>query len=133
MTQLNNASKNNVLVIGATNQPNLIDSAIMRSGRMDKRVYISPPDHDARKALFRNGLTDRPCGPNIDLDELARLTESYASSDISLIAEEATRAAVDLDREEIDMEILLWKIEEIKPSLVKSQIAKYRQFEHLER
>ncbi|MCM2466668.1 AAA family ATPase [Methanoculleus oceani] len=133
LTQLNNASKHSVLVIGATNQPDLIDSAIMRSGRMDKRVYIPPPDHDARKALFRNGLTDRPCASDIDLDELARLTENYASSDIALIAEEAARAAVDLDRDEIDMEILLWKVEEIKPSLVKSQIAKYRQFEHLER
>ncbi|MDK2890579.1 MAG: hypothetical protein PWR21_1211 [Methanoculleus sp.] len=133
LTQLNNASKHHVLVIGATNQPDLIDSAIMRSGRMDKRVYIPPPDHDARKALFKNGLTDRPCASDIDLDELARLTENYASSDIALIVEEAARAAVDLDRDEIDMEILLWKVEEIKPSLIKSQIAKYRQFEHLER
>jgi len=133
LTQLNNASQHSVLVIGATNQPDLIDSAIMRSGRMDKRVYIPPPDHDARKALFKNGLTDRPCASDIDLDELALRTENYASSDISLIVEETARAAVDLDRDEIDMEILLWKVEEIKPSLVKSQIAKYKQFEYLER
>lgn len=133
LTQLNNASKNNVLVIGATNQPDLIDSAIMRSGRMDKRVYIPPPDHEARKALFKVGLVDRPCASDIDIDKLAKLTENYASSDISLIVEESARAAVDLDRDEIDMEILQWKVGEIKPSLVKSQIAKYKQFEHLER
>lgn len=133
LTQLNNASKHNVLVVGATNQPDLIDSAVMRSGRMDRRIYIPPPDHEARKALFKIGLARRPCADDIDFDKLAELTENYASSDISLIVEEAARAAVDLDAEEIDMEILLWKVDESNSSLVKSQIAVYENFKHLER
>ncbi len=133
LAHLDNASEHKILIIGATNQPDLIDSAIMRSGRMDKRIYVPPPDQDARRALFENGLAGRPCSYDIDLDKLARLTEDYASSDIILIVEEAARAAVDLDRDEIDMEILLWKVSEIKSSLLKSQIAKYKQFDHLER
>lgn len=49
LLQLNNASESRVLVVGATNRPQMIDTAILRSGRMDKRVYVSPPDFEARR------------------------------------------------------------------------------------
>lgn len=57
--------KNQILVIWATNYPDRIDTAIMRSWRMDKRIYIWPPDFDARIELFKMYLKERP---NKDID-----------------------------------------------------------------
>lgn len=60
LTHLNDAGKNQVLVIGATNQPELIDKAVLRSGRFDKKIYVMPPDFDARAHLFELYLSNRP-------------------------------------------------------------------------
>ena len=85
LTQLNNCSERGIFVIGTTNRPNMIDPAIMRSGRMDHLVYIPMPDKEARKELFRIHLDDRPQDNDIDLDALAAMTDGYVASDIELI------------------------------------------------
>lgn len=73
LTHLNDAGKNGILVVGATNQPELIDKAILRSGRLDKKIYVMPPDFDARKHLFKMYLSGRLI-ENIDYDTLAGQT-----------------------------------------------------------
>ncbi len=133
LNQMNNASEHKVLVIGATNQPDEIDDAIMRSGRMDKRVYIPPPDFDARKDLFRIHLEGRAQSKDINLDELAKRTENYASSDIALIVNEAARKAFKDGLEELEQELLEYTIENAPSSLTKSKIDFYKTFMHLER
>ena len=133
LTQMNNASEHKVLVIGATNKPDGIDDAIMRSGRMDKRVYIPPPDFDARKDLFRIHLEGRSQSKDINLDELAKKTENYASSDIALIVNEAARKAFKDGLDELEQELLEFIIESTPSSLTKSKIDFYKSFMHLER
>ena len=73
LIQLNDASKNKILVIWATNYPSRIDSAILRSWRIDKKIYIWTPDDKARLELFKMYLQDRP-NENIDYEELVELT-----------------------------------------------------------
>ena len=85
--------KKKVLVIGATNFPERIDPAILRSGRMDKRIFIPPPDTEARCELFHLLLEERPVSEDIDFDELARITEGLISSDLKLIANNAALKA----------------------------------------
>ncbi len=80
-------------MIGATNRPDLIDPAVLRTGRMDKIIYIPPPDHEARKALFRLHLEGRPVDDDIDLVALAGETEGRVASDIAFLANEAARDA----------------------------------------
>jgi len=133
LTQMNNASEHKVLVIGATNKPDAIDDAIMRSGRMDKRVYIPPPDFDARKDLFRKQLEGRSQSQDINLDALAKKTENYASSDIALIVNEAARKAFKDGLDELEQELLEFIIENTPSSLTKSKIDFYKSFLHLER
>jgi SpoVK/Ycf46/Vps4 family AAA+-type ATPase len=84
----------NLIVIAATNRPDHLDSAILRSGRLDKKIYLGPPDETARRALFQMYI-DRAGRPStgLDYDELARLTDGYVSSDIEAICDEVARDA----------------------------------------
>ncbi len=133
LNQMNNASENEVLVIGATNKPDMIDDAILRSGRMDKRIYIRPPDLDARKDLFNKQLEGRAISKDIDMAELAGLTENYASSDIALVVNNAARTAFSEGYSEINQEMLKYIIEKTQSSLTKSQISAYEKFKNYER
>ena len=133
LTQLDNAADNKVLVIGATNYPDRIDSAILRSGRMDKRIFISPPDYEARRDLFKLYLSGRPCAKGIDFDKLAQLTErNFVSSDIELIADNAARVGLKQDKP-IDQEILVDVIKNFRPSISAEGIDYYLQFSDMER
>lgn len=84
----------NLILVWATNRPDHLDSAIMRSGRFDKKVYIWPPDFEARKELFQIFIekSNRP-HEKLDYDELATLTDWYVSADIEAICNEAARDA----------------------------------------
>lgn len=133
LTHLNNASNHGILVVGATNQVNLIDSAVMRAGRMDKVILVPPPDPEARKELFRSRLSKVPQSDDIDYTKLADLTDCYSSSDITAIIEAAGRIAGDQELDEINMDLMTHVIENQRPSISKSQIKSYEEFSHLER
>lgn len=80
-----------ILVIGATNYPNLIDPAAIRPGRFDKIIFIPPPDRDARRAIWEHYLNDRPLAGPIDYELLVDNTDRYTAADIGLIVNEAYR------------------------------------------
>lgn len=84
----------NLIVIAATNRPDHLDSAILRSGRLDKKIYLGPPDDIARKALFQMYIEKkwRP-SEKLDYDELTILTKDYVSADIEAICDEVARDA----------------------------------------
>lgn len=87
-------SAKNLIVIAATNRPDHLDPAILRSGRLDKKVYLWPPDFTARKELFRMYIerVNRPHA-KLDYDTLALMTEWYVSADIEAICDEVARDA----------------------------------------
>jgi len=84
----------NLIIIAATNRPDHLDSAILRSGRFDKKIYIWAPDSEARKEMFKIYI-ERKGRPHskLDYDRLAELTEWYVSSDIETICEDVSRWA----------------------------------------
>ena len=88
------ASSQNLIVIAATNRPDHLDSAILRSGRFDKKIYIAAPDFTARKEMFRLYIEKigRPHA-KLDYEKLSTLTEGYVSSDIETICDEVARDA----------------------------------------
>lgn len=133
LVQLNSAGDNRILVVGATNRPQMIDSAILRSGRMDKRIYVSPPDFEARRDMFRLFLTGRPFDKSIDFPKLSKITEGYVSSDIELIVTEAARAALLDNKNSIDEESMIQAIKKFNPSVSEDEIRFYEQFGNLER
>jgi len=93
LINLDNASKDWILVVWATNYPNKIDSAVLRSWRFDLKVYIWPPDLETRVQLFKFYLNWRPIDNNIDYNKLWKITENYIASDIEFIIESASKKA----------------------------------------
>jgi transitional endoplasmic reticulum ATPase len=132
LMQLNDAGKNQILVVAATNRPHLIDTALLRAGRMDKRILVPPPDKEAREELFKLFLSDRP-NKDIDYSKLADLTQYYVSSDIELIATESARQAMNNNQDYIDQETVESTIKVTSPSIMEDEIEYYKQFSHLER
>ena len=124
LSQLNNCSDRGIFVIGTTNRPNMIDPAVLRSGRMDHLIYIPMPDAEARKELFRIHLLGRPQAEDIDLDALAGLTEGYVASDIELIVNKTALAAAKKDVP-LSQELLKERIPMIRKSVSESDRETY--------
>ncbi len=116
LTQLEEAADNNVLVIGTTNFLERIDEAVIRPGRFDKKIYVPPPDFEARKEIFKLALSGRPYDRNIDFDKLASITENYSSAEIvEGVIETAARIAANLDKLSINQDLLESEIRKLKP------------------
>ena len=99
LAQMDRTGEKGIFVIGATNFPDMIDPAMLRSGRLEKKFYLPPPDFPLRKALFEMSLGRRKkvLDFGIDYDRLSNLTENYVSSDIESIVNEATSLAMSND------------------------------------
>ena len=92
LSQMNNCSQRGIFVIGTTNQKELIDPAVLRTGRMDIHVEVGAPDKATRKKMFDLYLKERPCD-GVDTDVLAEKTDNYSSSDIAFIVNDAALVA----------------------------------------
>lgn len=124
LANMDRLGEKGIFVIGATNYPHLMDPAILRSGRLDKKFYVAPPDFEARKAMFEMLLKKRPYDFGLDYDRLAKLTENNVFSDLALIINDASRQAL-LAKSRITMAILEKTIAGTKPSLKPKDIEKY--------
>jgi transitional endoplasmic reticulum ATPase len=116
LTQLNNCSKRGIFVIGTTNRPDKIDPAVLRTGRMDKQVYVPLPDSEARREMFAIHLKDRPCAEDIDTQRLAELTEGFIASDIAYVVNDAAMISAYTDTL-ISQQILETTVGNTHPSL----------------
>ncbi len=85
---------NDVVVIAATNRPDMIDPALLRPGRFDKSICVGPPDKESRKSIFEIHTHGKPLADDVDLDVLADKTENCTGADISAICNEAVMSAV---------------------------------------
>ncbi len=124
LSQLNNCGQDGVFVIASTNQPNLIDKAVLRRGRIDKIIYVPLPDEEARAGLFEIHLKGRPLAPDVNYARLASLTKNYVSSDIAYIVNEAATLAAESDID-IDQRLLEDTVRRNKPSVSPRQIKEY--------
>ncbi|MCL2149194.1 MAG: AAA family ATPase, partial [Methanomassiliicoccaceae archaeon] len=87
-------SLNDVVVIAATNRPDIMDPALLRPGRFDKSVFIGPPDRESRASIFRIHTKGKPLADDVDIEGLADRTDGCTGADISAICNEAVMAAV---------------------------------------
>ena len=124
LAQMDRTGEKGIFIIGATNYPNMIDPAILRAGRLDKKYYIGVPDIEARMALFRLYLKKRPYDFGLDYNQLADMTQGYVSADIQLIVNDASRNAL-RQHSKITMELLKAAITNTTPSLSNNELRKY--------
>lgn len=108
-------SLNNVVVIAATNRPDIMDPALLRPGRFDKSIFIGPPDKDSRRSIFGIHTRGKPLADDVDLEKLADETEGCTGADISAICNEAVmnavRRLIAKGKEPIDEEIQACKVD----------------------
>ncbi|MEA2089311.1 MAG: CDC48 family AAA ATPase [Thermoproteota archaeon] len=83
-----------VLVIAATNRPDLVDPAVLRPGRFDRLIYVPEPDEEARKKIFEIHTKDTPLADNVDLSYLANITKNYSGADVDALCREAALNAL---------------------------------------
>lgn len=124
LAQLNNCGERGIFVIAATNRPDMIDTAILRAGRIDYKIYLPPPDFKARIGLFKIYLQNKYIEIDIDYESLAKQTENYVSVDIKTIVDFAARKA---EREDvrISRNILNETIKQRLPSISIDELNKY--------
>ncbi|KAM3348144.1 hypothetical protein ACQJBY_021827 [Aegilops geniculata] len=96
-------AKKTVFIIGATNRPDIIDSALLRPGRLDQLIYIPLPDEASRHQIFKACLRKSPVAKDVDLGALARFTSGFSGADITEICQRACKYAIREDIEK-DME-----------------------------
>jgi len=95
-------AKKNVFIIGATNRPDIIDTALMRPGRLDQLIYIPMPDYESRLSILRATLRKSPVSKDVDLNYLASQTDKFTGADLTEICQSACKLAI---REEIERDI----------------------------
>jgi cell division protease FtsH len=83
----------NVIVLAATNRPDVLDRALLRPGRFDRRVAVQPPDRDGREAILRVHTRGVPLGPDIDLARIAATTPGMVGADLANLVNEAALTA----------------------------------------
>ncbi|MDL5361379.1 CDC48 family AAA ATPase [Halalkalicoccus sp. NIPERK01] len=132
-----------VVVIATTNRPDLIDSALLRPGRLDRHVHVPVPDEAARRAIFEVHTREKPLADDVDLDELAAETEGYVGADIEAVSREASMAATrefitSVDPEEtldsvgnvrVSREHFERALEEVNPSVTPETRERYAEIE----
>lgn len=95
-------AKKNVFIIGATNRPDIIDTALMRPGRLDQLIYIPMPDFESRLSILRATLRKSPVAKEVDLSYLASQSDKFTGADLTEICQSACKMAI---REEIERDI----------------------------
>ncbi len=92
-----------VVIMGATNRPDILDPALLRPGRFDRVLYVPPPDKAARLQIFKIHTRGMPLDKDVNLEDLAAITEGYTGADIEAIVREAAMSAA---RENINIQVV---------------------------
>jgi transitional endoplasmic reticulum ATPase len=114
-----------VVVLGATNRPELVDPALLRPGRLERLIYVPPPDEDARTAILRSSSRNTPLADDVDLAELAAGLDGYSAADCAALVREAALTAMreSLDATEVTAAHLAAARRAVQPSLDQAQLA----------
>ncbi len=124
-------SLNDVVVIGATNRPDMLDPALLRPGRFDRIILTPIPKAEGRKQIFKIYVEKMPVAKEVTADALAGLTEGYVGADIEGVCREAAMIALreDMKAKEIAMEHFRKAMETVKPSVDESVMEAYAELE----
>ncbi|HDI75410.1 MAG TPA: AAA family ATPase, partial [Thermoprotei archaeon] len=120
-----------VVVIGATNRPDIVDPALLRPGRFDRFVYVPPPDFRARLEILKIHTRNMPLADDVDLEDLAKRTEGFAGSDLEALCREAgmmaLRESINIDR--VHMRHFEKALKRIKPSITPEMVRYYESWQ----
>lgn len=117
-----------VVVVAATNRPDILDPALLRPGRFDKLIFVPPPNEEGRYEILKVHTKNMPLAKDVDLKEIAKRTENYSGADLEALCREAALFALreDIEAKEVKMKHFEKAMEKVKPSLSKEIIKLYQ-------
>jgi len=120
----------NIVVLAATNRPDMLDPALLRPGRLDMLVYIPPPDLQARKEILRIHTSRMPLTEDVSLDDLASKTEGYSGADLEELVREAGMEALKRDRNasKVTLQDFERALGAVKPSITDDMVRFYAEW-----
>ncbi|MGV0991433.1 MAG: AAA family ATPase [Mycobacterium sp.] len=119
-----------VVVLGATNRPDLIDPALLRPGRLERLVFVEPPDADARVEILKTAAKSVPLSKEVDLKALAADLDGYSAADCVALLRESALTAMrrSIDAADVTAEDVEKARQTVRPSLDPAQVASLRAF-----
>ncbi len=121
----------NVIVIAATNRPDILDPALLRPGRFDKLIYVPPPDRDSRLKILLIHTKRMPLAEDVDLEYLANVTEGYSGADLEHLVREAAMIALreDINTRYVEMKHFKEALKKVRPSITPEMVKFYKSWE----
>jgi transitional endoplasmic reticulum ATPase len=122
---------NNVVVIGATNRPSLIDPALLRPGRFDELIYVAPPDTAGRRRILAIHTSEMPLADDVDLESLAQRTERFTGADLEDLVRRAGLTALrrGLDTGKVTMADFDTALSDTRASVTPEMLEEYQQIQ----
>ncbi|MFF4453956.1 ATP-dependent zinc metalloprotease FtsH [Streptomyces goshikiensis] len=111
-----------VVVLAATNRPNVLDPALTRPGRFDRTVAVAPPDRSGREAILRIHTRDIPLAPDVDLEQVARTTPGMTGADLANLANEAALLAVKREQDRVTQADFMDALEKVQLGAARSLV-----------
>ncbi|VVB57958.1 VCP-like ATPase [Candidatus Anstonella stagnisolia] len=118
----------NILVLAATNRPEMLDAALLRPGRFDKIIEIPPPDERTRQEIFKIHTKKMPIAKSVSMDELAEKSEGYTGADIENVCREAGMVAIRKGSDAISTADFTEAFTAVKPSISKEYVERIKKF-----
>jgi len=122
---------NDVIIIGATNRPDMIDPALLRPGRFDKILLVDAPDEIGRENILRIHTKEMPLARNVNIKDIARKTSSYTGADLEALTREAAMIALreSPDSKQVTKRHFEEALKKIRPSVTKTTLDAYKKIE----
>ena len=117
LTEMEDVGPTGVIVVGITNRPDLVDTSLLRPGRLDLITYIPPPDEASRLEILNIITKKMPLAKNVGLEDLAKVTKSYSGADLVGVCREAAINAMRSNRKEINTADFEKALRQVKPSI----------------
>lgn len=122
-------SMEDVVVIGATNRPDMLDSALLRTGRFDRLIELGPPEFKDREQILKIHTEETPLASDVSFRELAERTDGYVGSDLENLAREAAIEALRNDIETVSMHHFDRALERVRPTMTEATRDRYDRIE----
>ena len=117
LTEMEEGTTSRVVVIGITNRPDMIDASVLRTGRLDLRIFVQPPDERGRLEIIKILTENMPLLPDVNLKEIAVATKNYSGADLASLCREAVIHAMQNNANKISSNNFATGLKNVKPSI----------------
>jgi len=125
LTEMEDAGTSNIVIVGITNRPDLIDNSMLRNGRLDVVLFVQPPDEKSRLDIIKILVDGMPLASDINLNEIAVSTQNYTGADLASLCREAAVNAMQRDSSKISSNDFAIGLKRVRPSITKEIDKRY--------